>query len=80
MVESTEINITSCKQIFGDIKVLADKMYQAGRRSGTLKIWTYGAHNPLTSENVTYNGEYFKKRVWTIVFSEDCHSDENTTE
>ena len=80
LIESTEINITYCKQIFGDIKVLAEKMYQAGRRSGTLKIWTFGPNNPSITENVTYNGEYFTKRVWTIVFSEDGHSDTNTTE
>ena len=77
LVETTFINITKCTQIFGDIKVLADKMYQAGRTSGTLKIWTAGPHGS-TTENVTYNGEYFTNRVWTIVFSEDGHSDENT--
>lgn len=79
LVETTEINISNCKEVFGDIKILADKMYQAGRRSGTLKIWTAGQHGSH-SENVTYNGEYFTNRVWTIVFSEDGHSDENTTE
>ena len=78
LVETTEINITECKALFGDIKKLADKMYQAGRRSGTLKIWTSGAHGNNT-ENVTYNGEYFTNRVWTIVFSSDGHSDANTT-
>lgn len=72
------LNITKSK-VFGDIKVLADKMYQAGRRSGTLKIWTIGRHGSDT-ENVTYNGEYLTKRVWNITFSEDGHSDENTTE
>lgn len=70
---TTSHSVTGFNGLKGDVKTLADKMYQAGRRSGTLELWTAGNECVLT-----YNGNPFQYRVWRITFNESGHEDVNS--
>lgn len=70
---TTSHSVTGWKELKGDVKTLADKMYQAGRRSGTLELWTSGNDSALT-----YNGQPFQYRCWRITFNVNGHEDVNS--
>ena len=70
LVNLTVVNVSETG-IYGDCKNLFDGLVAAGKRNGTLKIWT-------GYQEVSYNGEKPSKRVWTATFNNGSYSVENT--
>lgn len=70
LVNLTEINVSDTG-IYGDCKNLFDGLVTAGKRNGTLKIWTF-------KQEVSYNGEKPTKRCWIATFNNGSYSVENT--